>query len=94
MMTVRKSRLKEGAILMEKRKSAIGKVVIEGRSYDHEEFEPAREVIYNMVDYYDCVTFYMVRKTDNHSSITIEKAKELSEDDRNVNPVQNAYTAL
>ena len=55
-----------------------------------------REVTYNMVEYYDCVTFYMVRKTDNHSSITpcIEKAKELSEDDRNVNPVQNAYTAL
>ena len=55
-----------------------------------------REVTYNMVDYYDCVTFYMVRKTDNHSSITpcIEKAKELSEDDRNINPVQNAYTAL
>ena len=25
---------------MEKRKSAIEKVVIEGRSYDHEEFEP------------------------------------------------------
>lgn len=55
-----------------------------------------REVTYNMVDYYDCVTFFMVRKTDNHSSITpcIEKAKELSKDDRNVNPVQNAYTAL
>ena len=55
-----------------------------------------REVAYNMVEYYDCVTFYMVRKTDNHSSITpcIEKAKELSEDDKNVNPVQNAYTAL
>ena len=55
-----------------------------------------REVTYNLVEYYDCVTFYMVRKTDNHSSITpcIEKAKELSEDDRNVNPVQNAYTAL
>lgn len=55
-----------------------------------------REVTYSMVDYYDCVTFYMVRKTDNHSSITpcIEKAKELSEDDRNINPVQNAYTAL
>lgn len=55
-----------------------------------------REVTYNMVEYYDCVTFYMVRKTDNHSSITscIEKAKELSDDDRNVNPVQNAYTAL
>lgn len=55
-----------------------------------------REVTYNMTDYYDCVTFYMVRKTDNHSSITpcIEKAKELSEDDKNVNPVQNAYTAL
>ena len=55
-----------------------------------------REVTYNMMDYYDCVTFYMVRKTDNHSSITpcIEKAKELSEDDRNINPVQNAYTAL
>ena len=25
---------------MEKRKSAIEKVMIEGRSYDHEEFEP------------------------------------------------------
>lgn len=55
-----------------------------------------REVTYNMVEYYDCVTFFMVRKTDNHSSITpsIEYAKELSEDDKNVNPVQNAYTAL
>lgn len=48
------------------------------------------------MDYYDCITFYMVRKTDNHSSTTpcIEKAKELSEDDRKVNPVQNAYIAL
>lgn len=55
-----------------------------------------REVTYNMVEYYDCVTFYMVRKTDNHSSIMpcIEYAKELSDDDKNVNPVQNAYTAL
>lgn len=55
-----------------------------------------REVAYNMVEYYGCVTFYMVRKTDNHSSITpcIEYAKELSDDDKNVNPVQNAYTAL
>lgn len=54
-----------------------------------------REVTYNMVDCYDCVTFYMVQKTDNRSSITpcIEKAKELS-DYRNVNPVQSAYTAL
>ena len=31
---------KEGSGYMEKRKSAIEKVVIEGRSYDHEEFEP------------------------------------------------------
>ena len=31
---------KEGCGYMEKRKSAIEKVVIEGRSYDHEEFEP------------------------------------------------------
>ena len=55
-----------------------------------------REVTYNQVDYFDCVSFYMIRKTDNHSSITLSwrEAKELSEDDVNVNPVQNAYTAL
>lgn len=55
-----------------------------------------REITYNQVDFYDCVSFFMIRKNDNHSSITLcaDKAKELSQDDKNVNPVQNAYTAL
>ena len=35
-----KTKAKEGSGYMEKRKSAIEKVIIEGRSYDHEEFEP------------------------------------------------------
>lgn len=55
-----------------------------------------REITYNQVDFYDSVSFYMIRKTDNHSSVTlcIDMAKELSQSDKNVNPVQNAYTAL
>ena len=55
-----------------------------------------REVTYNQVDFYDRVNFYMVRKSENNSSISlcVEKAKELSQSDRNINPVQNAYTAL
>ena len=55
-----------------------------------------REITYNQVDFYDSVSFYMIRKIDNHSSINlcVEEAKELSQDDKNVNPVQNAYTAL
>lgn len=55
-----------------------------------------REVTYNQVDFYDCVSFYMIRKTENNSSISLcaEEAKKLSETGRNINPVQNAYTAL
>lgn len=55
-----------------------------------------REITYNQVEYYDTVSFYMIRKNDNVSSISIceEKAKEISQKDRNINPVQNSYTAL
>ena len=55
-----------------------------------------REITYNMVEHYDTVTFFMVRKVDNHSTVTpcVDGPDSLSEDPRNVNPVQNAYTAL
>lgn len=55
-----------------------------------------REITYNQVDFYDSVSFFMIRKSDNQSSITlcVDRAKELSKEDKNVNPVQNAYMAL
>lgn len=55
-----------------------------------------REITYNQVDYYDMVSFYMIHKSDNISTVKLceEKAKEVSQKDRNINPVQNAYTAL
>lgn len=42
------------------------------------------------------VSFYMIYKSDNISTVKLceEKAKEVSRKDRNINPVQNAYTAL
>ena len=55
-----------------------------------------REITYNQVDFYDSVSFFMIRKSENQSSITlcVDRAKELSKEDKNVNPVQNAYMAL
>lgn len=55
-----------------------------------------REITYNQIDYYNMVSFYMIYKSDNISTVKLceEKAKEVSRKDRNINPVQNAYTAL
>ncbi|MCI2154391.1 MAG: AAA family ATPase [Solobacterium sp.] len=55
-----------------------------------------REVTYDMAEHFDTVTFYMVRKVDNHSTVkpSVHLATEMSDEDRNINPVQNAYTAL
>ncbi len=55
-----------------------------------------REVTFRQDAQYDCVSFFMIRKAGGQSTVTpcIEKAKGPFEEDRNVNPVQNAYTAL
>ena len=54
-----------------------------------------REVTYQQVGYYNCTSFYMIRKNDNIS--TIKLCKRQSKDvptEENYNPVQNSYAAL
>ena len=55
-----------------------------------------REVTYQQIGYYNCTSFYMIRKNDNISTIKLCKrqSKEIPTEDENYNPVQNAYAAL
>lgn len=55
-----------------------------------------REVTYQQVGYYNCTSFYMIRKNDNISTIKLCKRqnKEIPSEEENYNPVQNSYTAL
>ena len=55
-----------------------------------------REVTYQQVGYYNCTSFYMIRKNDNISTIKLCKrqSKEIPTEDENYNPVQNSYAAL
>lgn len=55
-----------------------------------------REVTYQQVSYYNCTSFYMIRKNDNISTIKLCKrqSKEIPTEDENYNPVQNSYAAL
>lgn len=55
-----------------------------------------REVTYQQVGYYNCTSFYMIRKNDNISTIKLCKRqnKEIPNEEENYNPVQNSYTAL
>lgn len=55
-----------------------------------------REVTYQQVGYYNCTSFYMIRKNDNISTIKhcTRQSKETPSEDENYNPVQNSYAAL
>lgn len=55
-----------------------------------------REVTYQQVGYFNCTSFYMIRKNDNISTIKLCKrqSKEIPTEEENYNPVQNSYAAL
>lgn len=55
-----------------------------------------REITYQQVGYYNCTSFYMLRKNDNISTIKLCKrqSKDIPTEDENYNPVQNSYAAL
>lgn len=55
-----------------------------------------REVTYQQVGYYNCTSFYMIRKNDNVSTVKLCKrqSKEIPTEEENYNPVQNSYAAL
>lgn len=55
-----------------------------------------REVTYQQVGYYNCTSFYMIRKNDNVSAVKLCKRqnKEIPSEEENYNPVQNSYAAL
>ncbi len=55
-----------------------------------------REITYKQAGYYNCASFYMIRKNDNISSIKLctRPSKERPSEEENYNPVQNSYAAL
>lgn len=55
-----------------------------------------REVTYQQVGYYNCTSFYMIRKNDNVSTVKLCKRqnREIPSEEENYNPVQNSYAAL
>lgn len=55
-----------------------------------------KEVTYAHASEYQCVSFYLIRKRDNHSSIQLCEAMDpdCPTDMMNVNPVKNSYAAL
>lgn len=55
-----------------------------------------REVTYQQVGYFNCTSFYMIRKNDNISTLKLCKrqSKEIPTEEENYNPVQNSYAAL
>lgn len=55
-----------------------------------------REISYNLVARYESASFFMIRKSDNISTVEecIKRPKSELDDPANRNPVQNSYTAL
>lgn len=55
-----------------------------------------REVTYQQVGYFNCTSFYMIRKNDNISTLKLCKrqSKDVPTEEENYNPVQNSYAAL
>ena len=55
-----------------------------------------REITYQQVGYYNCTSFYMIRKNDNISTVKhcTRQHKEIPSEIENYNPVQNSYAAL
>jgi len=55
-----------------------------------------REIAYPHADRYDFVSFYLVKKRENHSSVTLWRKRnpDCPTEWMNVNPVKNSYAAL
>lgn len=55
-----------------------------------------REITYQQVGYFDCASFYIIRKNDNISTVKLctRPSKETPTEKENYNPVQNSYAAL
>ena len=55
-----------------------------------------REVTYQQVGYYNCTSFYMIRKNENISTVKLCKRtnQAMPTEEENYNPVQNSYAAL
>lgn len=55
-----------------------------------------REITYQQAAYYICTSFYMIRKSDNISTVKLctRQSKEVPSEQENYNPVQNSYYAL
>ena len=55
-----------------------------------------REITYQQVGYYDCTSFYIIRKNGNVSTVHLceREKKEARTELENYNPVQNSYAAL
>lgn len=55
-----------------------------------------RQITYRQVGYYNCTSFYVIRKNNNISTIKLCKRqnKEIPSELENYNPVQNSYAAL
>lgn len=55
-----------------------------------------KEITHHQVKHYQSVSFYMIRKTDNVSSIThcIRQSQTRPTEMENYNPIQNSYAAL
>ena len=55
-----------------------------------------REITYQQTGYYNCVSFYIVRKVDNMSDVRpcTRPSAEVPSEMENYNPVQNSYAAL
>lgn len=55
-----------------------------------------REITYQQVPYYDCTSFYIIRKSGNQSKVHLceREKKDARTELENYNPVQNSYAAL
>lgn len=55
-----------------------------------------REITYHQVGRYQSVSFFIIRKTDNVSSVTLceRQSSKVPTEKENYNPVQNSYAAL
>ena len=55
-----------------------------------------REITYQQEQYYNCASFYIIRKHDNISKVKlcVRKKLDVPSDLENYNPVQNSYAAL
>lgn len=55
-----------------------------------------REITYNQTSHYHCVSFFVVNKASNNSSVRlcVRQSQKIPTEQENFNPVQNSYAAL